>query len=77
MNRWIAIGEIESAINRARQAQPASGPEASLSQEVSAMASLYGRLIWERRDGVAGDQLTNAERNALSRWLAPVQGPGG
>lgn len=77
MNRWIAIGEIEFAINRARQDQPASGPEASLAREVSALAGLYGRLIWERQEGVAGEALTDAERTALLRWLPPTSGAGG
>lgn len=67
----VTVAELEAAINRARAAQPASGSEASLTLEVSTLASLYGRLIWERRDAVALDTLTDAERVALRLWRPP------
>jgi hypothetical protein len=67
----VSIGELEAAINRARAAQPAAGPESSLTLEVATLAALYGRLIWERRDGVELDALSDAERVALRLWLPP------
>lgn len=67
----VTVAELEAAINRARAAQPASGSEASLTLEVSTLASLYGRLIWERRDAVALGALTDAERVALRLWRPP------
>jgi hypothetical protein len=67
----VSIGALEAAINRARAAQPAAGPESSLTLEVATLAALYGRLIWERRDGVELDALSDAERVALRLWLPP------
>jgi hypothetical protein len=36
----ISIAELEAAINRARAAQPAAGPESTLTLEVGALAAL-------------------------------------
>jgi hypothetical protein len=73
--RHVTIGEIEAAINRARAVQPAAGPESSLTLEVATLAALYGRLIWERRDEVALDEVSDAERVALRLWLPPSGRP--
>jgi hypothetical protein len=67
--RRITLAELEAAINRARAAQPASGAESSLTLEVATLGALYGRLIWERRDGVETDVLSDSERVALRLWL--------
>lgn len=67
--RRVTIGELEAAINRARSAQPAAGPESSLTLEVATLAALYGRLIWERREEVGLDEVSDAERVALRLWL--------
>lgn len=67
--RRITLAELEAAINRARAAQPASGAESSLTLEVATLGALYGRLIWERRDGVEIDVLSDSERVALRLWL--------
>lgn len=80
--RRVTIAELEAAINRARATQPASGPESSLTLEVATLAGLYGRLIWERLDGIDIDRLSDAERVALQLWLPPAvgrppTGPGG
>lgn len=69
MNPRLAIGDLEAAINRARAAQPASGPESALTLEVATLGALYGRLIWERRDSVDVSTLSDAERVALRLWL--------
>jgi hypothetical protein len=71
MPRRIAIADLEAAINRARAAQPASGPESTLTLEVATLAALYGRLIWEHRESVVADDLADTERVALQLWLAP------
>ncbi|MEI7446932.1 MAG: DUF3717 domain-containing protein, partial [Burkholderiales bacterium] len=55
----VTVAELEAAINRARAAQPASGAEASLTLEVSTLASLYGRLIWERREAIGLVELSD------------------
>jgi hypothetical protein len=65
----IGIAQVEAAINRARAAHPATGIEAALSLEVSALAGLYGRMIYERRDRVELASLSAAERVALELWL--------
>jgi hypothetical protein len=76
MTSRIAIGDLEAAINRARAAQPASGPESALTLEVATLGALYGRLIWERSDGVGVSELSDAERVALRLWL-PSEASGG
>ncbi|RPH46916.1 MAG: DUF3717 domain-containing protein [Burkholderiales bacterium] len=70
--RRITVAELEAAINRARAAQPASGAESSLTLEVATLGALYGRLIWERREAVEIDALTDGERVALGLWLPPA-----
>jgi hypothetical protein len=70
----IAIGEVEAAINRARGALPAAGPEAAMTLEVATLAALYGRLIWERAEGVEIATLTDGERVALRLWLPAPSG---
>jgi hypothetical protein len=69
--RRVTIAELETTINRARAAQPATGVEAALSLEVSTLAALYGRLIWEHREAVDEHELTDAQRVALQLWLPP------
>jgi len=71
MNRVITIGQLEAAINRARMAQPASGPESTLTREVSALGGIYGRLIWERKDRIELEALSQTEQIALQLWLPP------
>ena len=65
----FTIQALEQAINRARQANPAQGTEASLSPEVAKLASLYGWMIYERRQELSPDLLNTDEMDALSRWL--------
>ena len=76
MSSWISIGDLESAINRARAAQPASGAEGSLTREVAVLGGLYGRLIWERADGIDVGVLSDAQRVALELWLPAGLAPG-
>ncbi len=71
MDDWIAIGDLEVAINRARAALPALGAEASLTREVATLGALYGRLIWEGSDRVPASALSDGERIALALWLPP------
>jgi hypothetical protein len=68
MTATVTITELETAINRARTAQPASGPESSLGREVALLAGLYGRMIWERQDSLDLDALSDRERSALQSW---------
>lgn len=71
----IPIGELEAAINRARAALPTVGGEPLMTLEVSTLASLYGRLIWERHPAVQMDALSRAERIALALWCRPGIAP--
>ena len=70
--RVLTIGALEAAINRARAAQPATGAEAVLSREVSVLAKLYGRMIWDREAERPWETLTDTERVAFQLWAAPV-----
>lgn len=72
MNAAVTIAELEHAINRARAAQPAIGPESVLTLEVSTLAALYGRLIYQRQDAVDPASLSTAERVALRLWSPPA-----
>lgn len=67
----ITITQLEQAINTARGSQPASGSESALSAEVSLLASLYGKLIFRGQSHLDIDELAEAQRAALLRWLAP------
>lgn len=70
--RVLTINALEAAINRARAAQPATGAEAVLSREVSVLAKLYGRMIWDRELERPWETLTDTEQVALQLWAAPV-----
>lgn len=65
----ITITQLEQAINLARGAQPASGSESALSSEVASLATLYGQLIFRGEGDLDIDQLTEAQRTLLQRWL--------
>jgi Protein of unknown function (DUF3717) len=65
----FTIQALEQAINRARQANPAHGAEASLSPEVAKLAALYGWMIYEGRQELSPDLLNADEMDALSRWI--------
>ena len=65
----IAISQVEGAINRARARQPPSGAESALSLEVSTLAALYGRMIFERRERVEFESLSDGEQVALRLWM--------
>lgn len=64
----LPLSRLESAINRARQAQPAQGFEAALADDVSVLGRVYGRLIWRRAAGFRRSELNDDERAALDRW---------
>ena len=63
----FTIQALEGAINRARQAHPASGTEARLSPEVAKLAALYGWMIYEQRQELSPDLLNADEMEALSQ----------
>ena len=65
----FTIQSLEQAINRARQAQPVQGTEASLSTDVAKLASLYGWMIYEGREELSPDLLNADEMETLSRWI--------
>ncbi len=65
----IRIGQLETAINRARANAPAQGAEAALSRDVSLLAGIYGRLIYLRHDRFDADSLEPEASQALRRWL--------
>jgi|LauGreDrversion4_2_1035121.scaffolds.fasta_scaffold30631_2 hypothetical protein len=66
----VSITHLEAAINRARAAQPASGPESALTREVALLAGLYGRMIWQRCDSIDIEGLSMAEQLALQSWIS-------
>ncbi len=64
----LYIGQVEAAINRARQLLPASGHEATLSRDVALLADVYGSMIYARQDVLKLNELDPAHRDALVRW---------
>lgn len=66
----IPIAQLEAAINRARNALPASGNEAALSRDVALLAALYGRMIFEGRSTLDLEELEDGEQVVLLQWLA-------
>ena len=64
----LPLSRLESAINRARQAQPAQGFEAALADDVSVLGRVYGRLIWRRAAMFRRSELNDDECAALDRW---------
>ena len=65
----VSIAELESAINRARASQPATGHEAALSADVSRLADVYGELIFRGHRVFDADSLPPPVRDILQRWL--------
>lgn len=65
----VSITELELAINRARQGEPAAGKEAALSNDVSLLADLYGELIFRGHRAFKADTVSEAHQEALQRWL--------
>jgi len=65
----VSITDLELAINRARQGEPAAGNEAALSSDVSLLADLYGELIFRGHRAFKADTVSPAHQEALQRWL--------
>ncbi|TDS82510.1 DUF3717 domain-containing protein [Comamonas sp. JUb58] len=62
----IHLTDLEAAINHWRQRAP-SGPGASLSPQVAALAEVYAQLVYQRRDAVAARDMGDV---AMQAWLA-------
>ncbi len=68
----VTIAALERAINRAREASPATGNHAALDPEVGVLAAIYGELIFRGHKAFDLDSLTPTEQQALERWLDPA-----
>jgi len=66
MGKLIDIMELEGAINRCRAVHPARSGE--LSPPVSALATVYGWMIWTRLREVDLDALPESVRGAYGRF---------
>ncbi len=64
----MPLAQLERAINRARQAQPAQGYEAALAEDVALLGRVYGRLIWRRAATLQLGEFDEDERAAWDRW---------
>lgn len=62
----IHLTDLEAAINHWRQRAP-SGPGASLSPQVAALAEVYAQLVYQRQDAVAARDMGDT---AMQAWLA-------
>ncbi len=69
--RTVTIIELEQAINKARQAQPAEGIESTLPRDVARLADVYGELIFSGHKAFDLDSLTPPSKESLIRWLSP------
>ena len=65
----VHILDVEAAINHWRARAPA-GADGALAPAVAALAELYARLVFERRDEIEVEHLTAAARSAWLAWYA-------
>ena len=63
----IHLTDLEAAINHWRQCAP-SGPGASLSPQVAALAEVYARMVYQRQDAVEARELGVAAMRAWLDW---------
>jgi hypothetical protein len=69
MQTTITLTELEAAINFWRQRSPSIGEELRLCPEASALATPYALLIYQRRQTMAVDELSELAQQAWSTWL--------
>jgi hypothetical protein len=67
----VPVAELEAAINRARDAQPARGHEGTLSPDVARLADLYGKMIAAHAEAFNSDRIDPATWEVFQRWARP------
>ncbi|NCW18039.1 MAG: DUF3717 domain-containing protein [Betaproteobacteria bacterium] len=67
----IYLQHLESAINRARAANPASGADARLHADVAVLGAIYGQMIYLRLRSMALRALSPRELEVWQRWSLP------
>jgi hypothetical protein len=67
MSFLINIRQLESAINLARKHQPAT--DHVLQPDVSALAEIYGRMIYQRTDTADLDRVPSRIKVVVMKWL--------
>lgn len=70
MNDSITVTQLESAINYWRQRIPATGEEARLCAQASALASPYALMIFEGVKSVNPESLSDEARTAYEQARA-------
>ena len=65
----LHITDLEAALNHWRAVRPAAASGA-LAPEVAALAEVYGRMVYQRRDEVDAADLPPAARAAWLAWYA-------
>jgi Protein of unknown function (DUF3717) len=69
----LALADLETAINKARQALQHSSPNADaedpIQVDLSVLAGLYGRMIYYQQTSIPMDLLSDTEQIALLTWV--------
>lgn len=64
----ITLSELEQAINFWRARRPSRGEERALSPEVDALATIYAKMIFERRQTVPGESIDDLSQQLIESW---------
>ena len=73
----LTIAELEKLSNAARVSRPSVGSEQALSEEVSLLGALYGRMIFRAVQTVPIDQLSERQRRLIVRLRDGADPPAG
>lgn len=69
MTNTLTMDDVEAAIRRCREASPPL--EYSLGPDLSVMAEVYARLIFERKTQLDLSTCSERERNLYKHWIRP------
>lgn len=69
MTNTLAMEDVEAAIRRCREASPPV--EYSLGPDLSVMAEVYARLIFEKKSLLDLSTCSERERNLFEHWVRP------
>jgi Protein of unknown function (DUF3717) len=68
----LALADLETAINKARQAlehsSPKVGDEDPIQVDLSVLAGLYGKMIYYQQISIPMELLSDTEQIALLTW---------
>lgn len=60
--------DIQAALERCMNAEPAEGKEYGLSRDASLLGDIIGEMIWRKLDAIPVRSVTGKHLDALNRW---------